>query len=107
MSKKCNLKSVRLSDEIMDYVVNFSGEGFNQKFENLVKFCMQDEERIRRTLNNYQDRMESMLHQFTLVEQLQKELNYLSLEIQGFQGKLKTLSSLIDNLNDDDFLPFL
>lgn len=40
MSKKCNLKSVRLSNEVMDYVVNFQGEGFNQKFENLVLFCM-------------------------------------------------------------------
>lgn len=36
MAKKTNMKSVRLSDQVMDYVINFEGEGFNQKFENLV-----------------------------------------------------------------------
>lgn len=33
MAKKTNMKSVRLSDQVMDYVINFEGEGFNQKFE--------------------------------------------------------------------------
>ena len=41
MAKKNNLKSVRLSDQVMDYVINFEGDGFNQKFENLVLFCME------------------------------------------------------------------
>ena len=40
MAKKNNLKSIRLSDQVMDYVINFEGDGFNQKFENLVLFCM-------------------------------------------------------------------
>ena len=44
MAKKSNLKSVRLSDQVMDYVINFKGDGFNQKFENLVLFCMEQEE---------------------------------------------------------------
>ena len=44
MAKKNNLKSVRLSDQVMDYVINFEGDGFNQKFENLVLFCMEQEE---------------------------------------------------------------
>ena len=44
MAKKTNMKSVRLSDQVMDYVINFEGEGFNQKFENLVLFCMEQEE---------------------------------------------------------------
>jgi len=33
---KNNLKSVRLSDEILDIVQSYRGEGFNEKFENLV-----------------------------------------------------------------------
>ena len=44
MARKNNLKSVRLSDQVMDYVINFEGDGFNQKFENLVLFCMEQEE---------------------------------------------------------------
>ncbi len=33
---KPNLKSVRMSDEVLQIVENFQGEGFNQKFENIV-----------------------------------------------------------------------
>jgi len=33
---KNNLKSVRLSDEILEIVQSYRGEGFNEKFENLV-----------------------------------------------------------------------
>ena len=44
MAKKNNFKSVRMSDQVMDYVINFEGDGFNQKFENLVLFCMEQEE---------------------------------------------------------------
>lgn len=40
MAKKTNLKSVRISDEVLTYIENFEGNGFNQKFENLVLFCM-------------------------------------------------------------------
>lgn len=50
MAKKTNMKSVRLSDQVMDYVINFEGEGFNQKFENLVLFCMEQEESKNRGL---------------------------------------------------------
>lgn len=50
MAKKNNLKSIRLSDQVMDYVINFEGDGFNQKFENLVLFCMEQEESKNRGL---------------------------------------------------------
>ena len=29
MAKKNNLKSIRLSDQVMNYVINFEGDGFN------------------------------------------------------------------------------
>ena len=52
MAKKNNLKSVRLSDEVLSYVESFEGEGFNQKFENLVLFCMKEEDQKRRNIEN-------------------------------------------------------
>lgn len=30
MAKKTNMKSVRLSDEVLEYVESFEGDGFNQ-----------------------------------------------------------------------------
>lgn len=47
MAGKPNLKSVRLSDEVLEFIQNFEGDGFNQKFENLVLFCMKEEASIK------------------------------------------------------------
>ena len=69
MAKKNNLKSVRLSDQVMDYVINFEGDGFNQKFENLVLFCMEQEigdvrralTHLERQTNDLSDLMDKLL----------------------------------------------
>ena len=39
MAKNIN-KSVRLSNEVYEYVNEFQGNGFNEKFENIVIFSM-------------------------------------------------------------------
>lgn len=43
MAKKSILKSVRLSQEVYDYIDNFAGEGFNQKFENIILYARRSE----------------------------------------------------------------
>ena len=37
-------KSVRLSQKVFDYINSFDGTGFNQKFENIILFAMEQEE---------------------------------------------------------------
>lgn len=41
---KNNAKSVRMTDAVLAYVEAQEGEGFNQKFENMVLFAMQTEQ---------------------------------------------------------------
>ena len=43
-------KSVRLSKEVYEYIDSFEGEGFNQKFENIILFSMKHEEQKRKRL---------------------------------------------------------
>lgn len=43
-------KSVRLSDKVYNYILLFEGDGFNQKFENLVFFALEEEEQKRKRL---------------------------------------------------------
>lgn len=71
MSKKNNLKSVRISDEVMQYILNFAGEGFNQKFENLVLFCMKEEDEKRALIRSLDDQIEDrkrILDKFSRLE---------------------------------------
>lgn len=44
---KCNLKSVRMTDKVYNYIMTADGEGFNQKFEKLVVYFMETEEEKR------------------------------------------------------------
>lgn len=47
---KPNAKSIRMTDEIFQYINNFEGEGFNEKLQNIVLFSMQTEADRRRRL---------------------------------------------------------
>lgn len=58
-SKKCNQKSIRISDEVLAFVERQTGEGFNQKFENAVyKFSKEEKEldnRIKQKRKEYEE----------------------------------------------------
>ena len=36
-------KSIRISQKVYDYINSFEGVGFNQKFENIILFAMEQE----------------------------------------------------------------
>lgn len=47
--KKSNLKSIRLTDKVLNYINEYRGDGFNEKFENIILDAMESEdERIAR-----------------------------------------------------------
>ena len=41
-------KSVRLSQKVFDYIDAYEGDGFNQKFENIILFAMEQEQDKRK-----------------------------------------------------------
>lgn len=43
MASKSNSKSVRLSNEVVEYINEYEGKGFNEKFENIILFAMKTE----------------------------------------------------------------
>ena len=40
---KPNAKSIRMTDEVFQYISNFEGDGFNEKLQNIVLFSMKTE----------------------------------------------------------------
>lgn len=46
---KNNSKSIRMDDEVLAYIVNYRGNGFNEKFKNIILDAMKEEsERVKR-----------------------------------------------------------
>ena len=110
MSKKVNLKSVRLSDQVMDYVINFEGEGFNQKFENLVLFCMEQEESKKQRITLLDQQIAKQYKKLDVLQQISSKIGDVRSALTNLEWKANDLSDLMDKLledkNADPELPF-
>lgn len=45
--KKSVAKSIRLTPELYDFINKYDGNGFNEKFANIISFCFHAEKDIR------------------------------------------------------------
>ncbi|MBC5778820.1 hypothetical protein [Blautia difficilis] len=110
MAKKVNLKSVRLSDQVMDYVINFEGEGFNQKFENLVLFCMEQEESKKQRITLLDQQIAKQYKKLDVLQQISSKIGDVRSALTNLECKANDLSDLMDKLledkNADPELPF-
>jgi len=110
MAKKVNLKSVRLSDQVMDYVINFEGEGFNQKFENLVLFCMEQEESKKQRITLLDQQIAKQYKKLDVLQQISSKIGDVRSALTNLEWKANDLSDLMDKLledkNVDPELPF-
>ena len=110
MAKKVNLKSVRLSDQVMDYVINFEGDGFNQKFENLVLFCMEQEETRKQKIAFLDQQIVKQYKKLDALRQLISKISAVSEALLDLEWRTNDLSALMDELlenkDEDQELPF-
>lgn len=98
MAKKNNLKSVRLSDQVMDYVINFEGDGFNQKFENLVLFCMEQEETKKQRITLLDQQIAKQYMKLHVLQQLTSEIGDVRRALTHLERQAIDLSILMDEL---------
>lgn len=110
MAKKNNLKSVRLSDQVMDYVINFEGDGFNQKFENRVLFCMEQEETRKQKIAFLDQQIVKQYKKLDALRQLTSEIGDVRRALTHLERQANNLSELMDELledkDEDQELPF-
>lgn len=110
MAKKNNLKSVRLSDQVMDYVINFEGDGFNQKFENLVLFCMEQEETKKQKIASLDQQIVKQYKKLDTLRQLTSEIGDVRRALTHLERQANDLSELMNELledkDEDQELPF-
>ena len=92
--KKNNLKSIRLSDRVMNYIQNYRGDGFNEKFENIILDAMESEDRRIRDLERYDAQIQLKKQQYF---SLCSKLRSLDPMVQACLH----INSRIRNLNDE------
>ena len=101
MAKKSNLKSVRLSDQVMDYVINFEGDGFNQKFENLVLFCMEQEETKKQKIAFLDQQIVKQYKKLDALRQISSEIGDVRRALTNLEWRANDLFDLMDKLLED------
>lgn len=110
MAKKTNLKFVRISDEVLTYIENFEGNGFNQKFENLVLFCMEQEEFKKQRITFLDQQIAKQYKKLDVLQQISSKIGDVRRALTNLEWKANDLSDLMDKLledkNADPELPF-
>ncbi|TEB13555.1 hypothetical protein Psfp_03419 [Pelotomaculum sp. FP] len=81
--KKCHMKSVRMTPTVFSYVEKHQGDGFNDKFQNLIIFCM-------KALPDLEKKIKER-------EKYLSELNATISKNQNISNNLRSISYYIDN----------
>ena len=94
----------------MDYVINFEGEGFNQKFENLVLFCMEQEESKKQRITLLDQQIAKQYKKIYALQQISSEIgdvrrDLINLELRG-NDLFNLMDKLLEDKDADPELPF-
>lgn len=95
---KSQQRSIRMTPTVESYVLGFEGNGFNQKFENLVIHVMNDErnrkERIKKLDKEIKEKIELL---DDLRDKIQK-FNNICLAFESIDDRLKSIDRYLDEL---------
>lgn len=105
MSKSIS-KSVRLTAETYNFIDRYTGEGFNQKLENLVMDMLVTEERLKARLSDLEKRiqerqelLDKLSKDYEVFSRVRRDATYLE---KQFAGLSKCVESLIASRKEVD-----
>lgn len=81
-------KSVRLSQKVFDYINGYEGDGFNQKFENIILFAMDQEDVKRKRLEELDN----------LIDVRSKELSVINTNLYKARSESRIFLSILREL---------
>ncbi|MGB8452401.1 MAG: hypothetical protein WCD89_08720 [Anaerocolumna sp.] len=87
MAKK-NSKSIRLSNKVMGYIESYNGNGFNEKFENIILFAMETEK----------ERISWIGHLDEQIKNKQIQLSDYETKFYKMQGVNRTITDILSKM---------
>lgn len=92
MPKKNNIRSIRMSDELMELIDQQIGENFTQKLETLVTKCVWELPRKEQQLQLIQDQID---REGRRLQDLSNKTYQLTIALDGMTRQAKVLESNI------------
>lgn len=93
--KKSVAKSIRLTQELYDFISNYKGDGFNEKFSNIITFCFKKEKELDRVIAQRAKELEDLNTKIT-------EKRHLLLTLNQLEGIIDSATSIGERLKSDD-----
>lgn len=99
---KKNSKSIRMTDEVLNYVESFEGEGFNQKFENLVLFAMRTENDKKEAIRCLDQRIADRRNILSDLEKIDYALAFMRRQVHGLSTSVESLLAQAGAVPEED-----
>ena len=71
-------KSIRISEDVLKYIEKQDGNGFNEKLCNMVLYCMEHEDDIKKKVATAEKRLETVEKQINEKQKLLEQLEAIS-----------------------------
>ena len=86
-------KSIRISEKVYNYILSFDGDGFNQKFENIILFAMENENDLLKRISELE----------YIISQRNDELSILNNKLQKARMQTSQFLYAIRDLENFNF----
>lgn len=86
-------KSIRISEKVYNYILSYDGDGFNQKFENIILFAMENEKDLLKRISELE----------YIISQRNDELSILNNKLQKARMQTSQFLYAIRDLENFNF----
>lgn len=90
--KKEYSRSVRMTNTVKEFVENQEGEGFNEKFENMVLFCMDKLPEIEKQIAQKQKLLKELSTKVSKQENILKDIDSMRWSIESVINRAKAIA---------------
>lgn len=80
---KPHMKSVRMTDEVYGFIEKFTGNGFNDKLENLVLFAKKNEKNIADRIGQLEKTRDALVKEIAKLNSLKSELASINMYVKS------------------------
>lgn len=94
--RKNNSKSIRVSDKVMNYIMAYRGNGFNEKFENIILDAMESESERCDILDALDFRIEKKRNELDLLTDKLRSLAPLVQAALHINSRIKELDAQLE-----------
>jgi len=89
-------KSIRAAEDVYAYIVRYKGEGFNEKFENIIRYAMESEKKREERIKDLDKQIKDKEKQ---VQSLQSDISKLQTIKYRVDEILRSCSSIETQLD--------